>query len=38
VTHDQDLLEAVGTRVWQFGNGSIQDDKRSYEEHAALVV
>jgi ATPase subunit of ABC transporter with duplicated ATPase domains len=38
VTHDRNLLEAVGTRVWQFGNGSIQDDKRSYEEHAALVV
>jgi ATPase subunit of ABC transporter with duplicated ATPase domains len=38
VTHDQGLLEAIGTRVWQFGNGRITDDKRTYEEHAALLV
>jgi ATPase subunit of ABC transporter with duplicated ATPase domains len=38
VTHDQGLLEAVGTRVWQVGDGRIIDVKRSYEEHAALLV
>jgi ATPase subunit of ABC transporter with duplicated ATPase domains len=38
VTHDQGLLEAVGTRVWQFGEGRILDVKRSYEEHAGLAV
>jgi len=33
VTHDQDLLEEVGTRVWQFDRGRIVDFKGSYEEH-----
>ena len=32
VTHDQDLLEEVGTRVWQFDNGRIVDFKGTYEE------
>jgi ATPase subunit of ABC transporter with duplicated ATPase domains len=32
VTHDQDLLEEVGTRVWQFENGQITDFKGTYEE------
>jgi ATPase subunit of ABC transporter with duplicated ATPase domains len=35
VTHDQDLLEEVGTRVWQFDQGRIVDFKGSYEEHTA---
>jgi ATPase subunit of ABC transporter with duplicated ATPase domains len=33
VTHDQDLLEEVGTRVWQFEQGRIADFKGSYEEY-----
>jgi ATPase subunit of ABC transporter with duplicated ATPase domains len=32
VTHDQDLLEEVGTRVWHFENGKIVDFKGTYEE------
>jgi ATPase subunit of ABC transporter with duplicated ATPase domains len=32
VTHDQDLLEEVGARVWQFDHGAIGDFKGSYEE------
>jgi ATPase subunit of ABC transporter with duplicated ATPase domains len=32
VTHDQDLLEEVGTRVWQFDHGRITDFKGTYEE------
>src|SRR5467141_5449189 len=32
VTHDQDLLEEVGTRVWQFEDGRIRDFKGTYEE------
>ena len=32
VTHDQDLLEEVGTRVWLFENGKIVDFKGTYEE------
>ncbi len=30
VTHDQDLIEEVGTRVWQFEHGSITDFKGPY--------
>jgi ATPase subunit of ABC transporter with duplicated ATPase domains len=35
VTHDQDLLEEVGTRVWQFDQGRIIDFKGSYEEQTS---
>jgi ATPase subunit of ABC transporter with duplicated ATPase domains len=35
VTHDQDLMEEVGTRVWRFEPGSIQDFKGTWEEFAA---
>jgi ATPase subunit of ABC transporter with duplicated ATPase domains len=38
VTHDQDLLEEVGTRVWQFEDGKIQDFKGSYEELVASAA
>ena len=36
VTHDEDLLEEVGTRVWQFEHGAIIDFKGTYEEYSAL--
>jgi len=32
VTHDEDLLDEVGTRVWQFDHGTITDFKGTYEE------
>jgi len=35
VTHDEDLLEEVGTRVWQFDRGRIVDFKGTYEELTA---
>jgi ATPase subunit of ABC transporter with duplicated ATPase domains len=38
VTHDQDLMEEVGTRVWHFEGGAIQDFKGAYEEYAASLV
>ena len=38
VTHDQDLMEEVGTRVWQFEHGRIRDFKGSYEEYAAALT
>ena len=38
VTHDQDLLEEVGTRVWQFESSCITDFKGSYEEFAAALA
>ena len=34
-THDQDLLEEVGTRVWQFDHGKVVDFKGTYEEQTA---
>jgi ATPase subunit of ABC transporter with duplicated ATPase domains len=33
VTHDQDLLEEVGTRVWHFDHGAIEDFKGVWEEY-----
>ncbi|MBF8299806.1 MAG: ybiT [Acidobacteria bacterium] len=38
VTHDQDLLEEVGTRVWQFEHGGIVDVKGRYEEYATSMA
>ncbi len=38
VTHDQDLIEEVGTRVWHFDHGRIDDFKGTYEEYAATLA
>jgi ATPase subunit of ABC transporter with duplicated ATPase domains len=38
VTHDQDLLEEVGTRVWHFDDGRIVDFKGSYEEFTSQLA
>lgn len=38
VTHDQDLLEEVGTRIWQFTDGAIEDFKGPYEEYVAATA
>src|SRR6476619_3611814 len=38
VTHDQDVMEEVGTRVWHVDGGEIRDFKGTYEEYAASVV
>src|SRR6476659_761349 len=38
VTHDQDLMEEVGTRVWHFDHGAITDFKGTYEEYTASLV
>jgi ATPase subunit of ABC transporter with duplicated ATPase domains len=38
VTHDEDLLDEVGTRVWQIDGGRITDFKGSYEELTASLV
>ncbi|MCC7008003.1 MAG: ATP-binding cassette domain-containing protein [Acidobacteria bacterium] len=37
VTHDEDLIEEVGTRVWHFQPDGIRDFKGTYEEYAAGV-
>ncbi|MBV6429927.1 MAG: putative ABC transporter ATP-binding protein YbiT [Bryobacteraceae bacterium] len=33
VTHDEDLLDEVATRIWRFEHGRIEDFKGSYEEY-----
>jgi ATPase subunit of ABC transporter with duplicated ATPase domains len=38
VTHDQDLMEEVGTRVWQIEPGKITDFKGSYEEFTSSLA
>jgi ATPase subunit of ABC transporter with duplicated ATPase domains len=38
VTHDQDLMEEVGTRVWHFDHDRIEDFKGTYEEYAATLA
>ena len=38
VTHDQDLMEEVGTRVWHFDGHTIHDFKGSYEEYEGATA
>jgi ATPase subunit of ABC transporter with duplicated ATPase domains len=38
VTHDQDLMEEVGTRVWHFDGRTITDFKGTYEEFAGTLA
>ena len=38
VTHDQDLMEEVGSRVWHFDGGRVTDFKGTYEEYAATLA
>ena len=35
VTHDEDLMEEVGTRVWHLDGRRVHDFKGTYEEYAA---
>jgi ATPase subunit of ABC transporter with duplicated ATPase domains len=35
VTHDEDVLEEVATRIWSFKDGKIEDFKGTYEEFEA---
>src|SRR5713101_1684708 len=39
VTHDEDLIDEVATRIWHFeGNHKITDFKGAYEEYQAALV
>jgi ATPase subunit of ABC transporter with duplicated ATPase domains len=39
VTHDEDLIDEVATRIWHFeGNHQITDFKGAYEEYQAVVA
>ncbi len=35
VTHDEDVMDEVGTRIWSFAQGEITDFKGGYEEFEA---
>jgi ATPase subunit of ABC transporter with duplicated ATPase domains len=37
-THDEDLMDEVGTRVWHFDGGKIHDFKGTYEEYTSSLV
>jgi ATPase subunit of ABC transporter with duplicated ATPase domains len=36
VTHDEDLVDEVATRIWNFDHGKIEDFAGTYEEYAAV--
>jgi ATPase subunit of ABC transporter with duplicated ATPase domains len=38
VTHDEDLIDEVGTRIWSFDQGRIRDFKGTYEELAGQTA
>ncbi len=38
VTHDEDLLDEVATRIWHVGNGRIEDFKGPYAEYAQMTA
>jgi ATPase subunit of ABC transporter with duplicated ATPase domains len=38
VTHDEDLMDEVGTRVWHLEPGRIADFKGTHEEYMATLA
>ena len=38
VTHDEDLLDEVATRIWHVHNGQIEDFKGPYSEYNAAAL
>jgi ATPase subunit of ABC transporter with duplicated ATPase domains len=38
VTHDEDLVDEVATRIWRFENGEIEDFLGSYEEYSMAAT
>jgi ATPase subunit of ABC transporter with duplicated ATPase domains len=38
VTHDEDLMDAVATRVWHVGGGAVEDFKGTFEEFSATTA
>jgi ATPase subunit of ABC transporter with duplicated ATPase domains len=38
VTHDEDLVSEVATRIWHFESGAIEDFLGSYEEYATAAA
>ena len=35
MTHDEDLVDEVATRVWHFDDGKIEDFAGKYEEYTS---
>jgi ATPase subunit of ABC transporter with duplicated ATPase domains len=38
VTHDEDLVDEVATRIWHFEHGNIEDFLGSYEEYSTATA
>lgn len=38
VTHDEDLVDEVATRIWRFEGGEIEDFHGSYEEYSGVTA
>jgi ATPase subunit of ABC transporter with duplicated ATPase domains len=38
VTHDEDLIDEVATRLWRFEGGKIEDFLGTYEEYAGVTA
>jgi ATPase subunit of ABC transporter with duplicated ATPase domains len=38
VSHDEDLIDEVATRVWHFENDQITDFRGAYEEYETVLV
>ena len=38
VTHDEDLVSEVATRVWHFEHAAIEDFQGSYEEYSGVAA
>lgn len=38
VTHDEDLIDEVGTRIWHFQNGKVEDFKGPYAEYQQVLA
>ena len=38
VTHDEDLVDEVATRIWHFDRGKVEDFLGKYEEYSTAAV
>jgi ATPase subunit of ABC transporter with duplicated ATPase domains len=38
VTHDEDLMEEVGTRIWHFDGARIHDFRGTFEEFSTSIA
>jgi ATPase subunit of ABC transporter with duplicated ATPase domains len=38
VTHDEDLVDEVATRLWHFEKGKVEDFLGTYEEYSTVAA